>query len=83
MDLKTFEEQLPEIQKKELAVVIFKGTTGADGVNWCGDCVEADPHINKVLVPLCKEKDVPIYYVEVGDRPTWKDPNHPLRKHPV
>lgn len=68
IDHKTFEAELPEVLKKDLAVAVFKGTTDASGNNWCGDCVVADPHINKVLVPLCKEKDIPIYFVEVGER---------------
>ena len=71
------------IQEQKDFVAIFSGSEDAQGANWCSDCVEAKPHILKSLVPAAKSKNVPVFYVAVGDRPTWKNPQHPLRIHPI
>ncbi len=39
----------------------------------------AEPHIKKTLIPLCEEKSLSIIECSVGDRATWKNPQHPLR----
>lgn len=59
----------PEIEKSDWGVVIFIGNEDPwTGRNWCPDCVRAEPHIEKKLMPFCKEKNIPIHFVEVGGR---------------
>ncbi|XP_072387212.1 thioredoxin domain-containing protein 17-like [Diabrotica undecimpunctata] len=53
----------------------------ATGESWCDDCVRAWPVISKVLETL--DDSVDFIHVEVGDRPTWKDPNCSFRKDPT
>ncbi|XP_052867019.1 thioredoxin domain-containing protein 17-like [Anopheles cruzii] len=59
--------------------ILFTGAKLENGQSWCGDCVEAAPSIEKAV-----EKDAPkdshFIYVDVGDRPTWKDMNNAFRK---
>ena len=59
---------------------IFKGSVDPKtGINWCSDCVTAEPAINKIAVPLAKENELPLYIVSCGLREVWKDKQHPLR----
>ena len=68
-DHKTFmEKEYPKLESSKGVMVLFKGTPDADGGNWCGDCVDAEPHINKVLPEVCKEKNIQFYTVYVGGR---------------
>ncbi|XP_035773804.1 thioredoxin domain-containing protein 17-like [Anopheles albimanus] len=59
--------------------ILFTGAKLDNGQSWCGDCVEAAPFIESAV-----EKDAPsdshFIYVDVGDRPTWKDMNNSFRK---
>jgi len=38
----------------------------ATGVNWCSDCVTADPIIKASLIPKCEELKFPVLEVGVG-----------------
>ncbi|KAA0198877.1 DUF953 domain containing protein, partial [Fasciolopsis buskii] len=57
--------------------VHFIGTLAPDGSQWCPDCREVDPLVKMAL------RDLPsngvFLTVQVGDRPTWKDPENPFR----
>lgn len=44
----------------------------------CADCVRAEPVIYRVVDGF--EKPVTLLRVYVGDRPTWRNPEHALRK---
>ncbi|XP_039145827.1 thioredoxin-like protein Clot [Dioscorea cayenensis subsp. rotundata] len=46
-------------------------------LSWCPDCNVAEPVIYKMLG--ASEKDVLLLRAYVGDRPTWRNPSHPLR----
>ncbi|KAI3840048.1 hypothetical protein MKW92_014270 [Papaver armeniacum] len=46
-------------------------------VSWCPDCVRAEPVIYKKLEE--SSSDVLLLRAYVGDRPTWRTPNHPWR----
>ena len=70
------------IADKKDFIAIFSGSEDAQGANWCSDCVVAKPNILSVLIPAAVEKKIPVYYVSVGDKPVWKNPQHPLRIHP-
>lgn len=58
--------------------VLFTGAKLDNGVSWCSDCVEAAPFIDAALETAPAESH--FIYVDVGDRPTWKDMNNPFRK---
>jgi hypothetical protein len=47
----------------------------ATGVSWCPDCVRCSPAVKRVMA----EKKASLLEVLVGQRPVWKDPQHPLR----
>lgn len=49
----------------------------ATSLSWCPDCVRAEPMIYKKLEE-CGE-DVALLRAYVGDRPTWRTPQHPWR----
>nr|XP_023024685.1 thioredoxin domain-containing protein 17-like isoform X3 [Leptinotarsa decemlineata] len=66
--------------KGQLVFVYFSGTKLPSGESWCDDCQRAWPVVQEEV-----EKADPkshFIYVEVGDRPTWKDPECPFRKDP-
>ncbi|XP_055640458.1 thioredoxin domain-containing protein 17-like [Toxorhynchites rutilus septentrionalis] len=58
--------------------VLFTGAKQENGVSWCSDCVEATPFIEEALAKAPEGSH--FVYVDVGDRPTWKDMNNPFRK---
>ncbi|XP_065080871.1 thioredoxin domain-containing protein 17-like [Ochlerotatus camptorhynchus] len=58
--------------------VLFTGAKLETGISWCGDCVEAAPFIEAALEKAPAESH--FIYVDVGDRPSWKDMNNPFRK---
>uniref|UniRef100_A0A6B2E8J9 Thioredoxin domain-containing protein 17 n=1 Tax=Phlebotomus kandelakii TaxID=1109342 RepID=A0A6B2E8J9_9DIPT len=62
--------------KGENVNVYFSGSK-VDGVSWCPDCNEAEPHVRKAL-HLAPEKSY-FLYVDIGERPFWKDPKCPFR----
>ncbi|PIM97478.1 hypothetical protein CDL12_30049 [Handroanthus impetiginosus] len=46
-------------------------------LSWCPDCVRAEPVIYKKLE--ASADDVALLRAYVGDRPTWRNPQHPWR----
>ncbi|KAK8595741.1 hypothetical protein V6N12_064251 [Hibiscus sabdariffa] len=46
-------------------------------LSWCPDCVRAEPVIYKKLEATAG--DVALLRAYVGDRPTWRNPQHPWR----
>ncbi|XP_038998814.1 thioredoxin-like protein Clot isoform X2 [Hibiscus syriacus] len=46
-------------------------------LSWCPDCVRAEPDIYKKLEAT--DGDVALLRAYVGDRPTWRNPQHPWR----
>uniref|UniRef100_A0A182JZJ1 Thioredoxin domain-containing protein 17 n=1 Tax=Anopheles christyi TaxID=43041 RepID=A0A182JZJ1_9DIPT len=59
--------------------ILFTGEKLENGLSWCGDCVEAAPFIEKA-VEMNAPENSHFIYVDVGDRPTWKDMNNSFRK---
>jgi Eukaryotic protein of unknown function (DUF953) len=49
-------------------LALFKGAEDENGVNWCSDCVRAEPTINNVLYPLAKQNNIPVIYCNAGTR---------------
>ncbi|OMO69798.1 hypothetical protein CCACVL1_19260 [Corchorus capsularis] len=49
--------------------------------SWCPDCVRAEPVIYNKLEASAMDGDVAVLRAYVGDRPTWRNPQHPWRLH--
>ncbi|XP_060529235.1 thioredoxin domain-containing protein 17-like [Cylas formicarius] len=64
----------------QIVFVYFTGSKLPSGESWCPDCVKAWPVVEKELEKF--PENCHFIVVEVGDRPTWKDPNCPFRKDP-
>ncbi|CAG9864038.1 unnamed protein product [Phyllotreta striolata] len=63
--------------------VYFSGSKLPNGTSWCDDCRRAWPVIKEELEKFDKTNpDTHFVYVEVGDRPFWKDPKCPFRTDP-
>ena len=64
-------------------IAVFKGSTDPEtGINWCSDCVKADPFIKEHIIPKAKELNMQVYIVECGNKEVWKNKEHPLRVLP-
>lgn len=57
--------------------VYFSGAKDAGGVSWCSDCVEAEPPVLAALDRVVEPAH--FVYVDVGDRPFWKDTKNVFR----
>ncbi|XP_050304379.1 thioredoxin domain-containing protein 17-like [Anthonomus grandis grandis] len=66
--------------QNKVVYVYFSGEKDPAGVSWCDDCNIAWPIVQKELTKL--PKDAHFVIVEVGDQPTWKNPQCPFRKDP-
>ncbi|KAF9364633.1 Thioredoxin domain-containing protein 17 [Mortierella sp. NVP85] len=64
-------------QGKNIYLYFYASIDPATGLSWCPDCVAAGPIIQKGFSEL--DDSVILVDVPVGDRPTWKDPEHPYR----
>lgn len=60
--------------------MLFTGEPNEQGVNWCPDCQNI-AHLYPTFEDECKQNGLPFYVFIVGDRPTWKDPEHFFRKN--
>ncbi|KAJ4841815.1 hypothetical protein Tsubulata_041041 [Turnera subulata] len=67
-----------EAPKNKANLILFLGDKDpSTNLSWCPDCVRAEPIIYKKLEAL--PDDVALLRVYAGDRPTFKNPNHPWR----
>ncbi|XP_065174034.1 thioredoxin domain-containing protein 17-like [Atheta coriaria] len=73
-----FLQKMKEFQGNQEVYVYYGGSKDANGLSWCDDCVKAWPNI-KSAVEKYLNPNAHFVYVEVGDRPTWKDMNCPFR----
>ncbi len=71
--------EYPEIKKRQRQVVLFTGTPDETGKSWCSDCNTAKPFIEQIIIPWAESNNIPFQIITVGDRPTWKNPEHVLR----
>ncbi|KAF9350100.1 Thioredoxin domain-containing protein 17 [Mortierella sp. AD094] len=69
-----------EHKGKEVFVYYYASIDPATGKSWCPDCVTAGPIVQERFSKL---DNVVFVDAPVGDRPTWKDPNHPYRHDKV
>ena len=74
----------PLIAEGKTFVVVFTGgLIEESGKSWCGPCEEVSPLVKGVLIPRVQKNGVPVFYVNVGMVPEWRDKENPLRVHPV
>ncbi|XP_024395982.1 thioredoxin-like protein Clot [Physcomitrium patens] len=67
-----------ELQGPGVLLLLFLGDRIASvGKSWCPDCVRAEPIIYKLVNE--SESPVTLVRVYVGDKPTWRTSDHPLR----
>jgi len=63
-------------------VLLVTSEKNEDGSYWCPDCEQIKP-----LYPTFEKEaaaaGLPYYILVAGDRPTWKNPDNKLRKHPA
>ncbi|XP_068642678.1 thioredoxin-like protein Clot [Aristolochia californica] len=74
-----FEQVFDEFRsEKQIKLLLFLADKDpATSRSWCPDCVRAEPVIYQKLE--ASAKDVVLLKAYVGDRPTWRNPSHPLR----
>ncbi|CAK7331849.1 unnamed protein product [Dovyalis caffra] len=73
-----FEKFKSEAPKNKANLILFLADNDpSTNLSWCPDCVRAEPVILKKLKAL--PDDVALLRAYVGDRPTWRNPQHPWR----
>lgn len=73
-----FEKFKAETPKNKVNLILFLADNDpSTNLSWCPDCVRAEPVILKKLEAL--PDDVALLRAYVGDRPTWRNPQHPWR----
>ncbi|XP_047323420.1 thioredoxin-like protein Clot [Impatiens glandulifera] len=74
-----FKEDAPK--NKANLILFLADNDPSTSLSWCPDCVRAEPVIYKKLEAL--SDDNVLLRVYVGDRPTWRNAQHPLRVDPT
>uniref|UniRef100_A0A2P2P4G9 Thioredoxin-like protein Clot n=1 Tax=Rhizophora mucronata TaxID=61149 RepID=A0A2P2P4G9_RHIMU len=73
-----FEKFKSEAAKYKANFILFLADKDpSTNLSWCPDCVRAEPVIYKTLE--ASADDVALLRAYVGDRPTWRDSQHPWR----
>ncbi|OVA06655.1 Protein of unknown function DUF953 [Macleaya cordata] len=73
-----FEKFVSAAPKHQANFILFLADKEpSTSLSWCPDCVRAEPVIYKKLEG--SSGDVALLRAYVGDRPTWRTPNHPWR----
>ncbi|XP_061356837.1 thioredoxin-like protein Clot [Gastrolobium bilobum] len=67
-------------QNKANLILFLADKDPATSLSWCPDCVRAEPVIYKKLE--ASPDDIALLRAYVGDRPTWRNPQHPWRVEP-
>ena len=57
-------------------LLLFVAGDDETGESWCPDCRLATP----VIYSLLDGRGFTVIEIDVGDKPTWKDPDHELRR---
>ncbi|KAI3448929.1 hypothetical protein Pfo_005594 [Paulownia fortunei] len=73
-----FEKFTSEAANNKANLILFLADKDpSTNLSWCPDCVRAEPVIYKKLE--ASSDDVALLRAYVGDRPTWRNPQHPWR----
>ncbi|PON52807.1 Thioredoxin-like fold containing protein [Parasponia andersonii] len=76
-----FEKFRSEASKNKANLILFLADKDpSTSLSWCPDCVRAEPVIYKKLEAT--SDDVALLRAYVGDRHTWRNPQHPWRVDP-
>ncbi|KAK7243622.1 hypothetical protein RIF29_38428 [Crotalaria pallida] len=76
-----FEKFRSEASQNKANLILFLADKDpATSLSWCPDCVRAEPVIYKKLES--SPDDIALLRAYVGDRPTWRNPQHPWRVEP-
>nr|GMD65207.1 thioredoxin-like protein Clot [Ipomoea batatas] len=76
-----FEKFKAEAPKNKANFILFLADIDpSTSLSWCPDCVRAEPVIYKKLE--ASSDYVALLRAYVGDRPTWRTPQHPWRVDP-
>ncbi|OWM64859.1 thioredoxin-like protein Clot isoform X2 [Punica granatum] len=76
-----FDKFRSEAPKHRANLILFLADKDpSTSLSWCPDCVRAEPVIYKKLE--VSSDDVVLLRAYVGDRPTWRNPQHPWRTDP-
>ena len=71
----SIKQELINHQLDKKAFVLYFGNEDLKGESWCSDCVIGNPLVRSAIVKYnCTLVEVP-----VGEKPYWKNENHPLR----
>ncbi|GJJ74206.1 hypothetical protein EMPS_06564 [Entomortierella parvispora] len=74
------DKAVAENHGKNVFVYFYASIDPATGKSWCPDCVTAGPIVAEHFSRL---DNAVLIDAPVGDRPTWKSPEHPLRHDKV
>ncbi|KAL0411295.1 UNVERIFIED_CONTAM: Thioredoxin-like protein Clot [Sesamum latifolium] len=73
-----FEKFRSEAENYKANFILFLADKDpSTNLSWCPDCVRAEPVIYKKLE--ASPDNVALLRAYVGDRPTWRNPQHPFR----
>ncbi|KAH9774598.1 Thioredoxin-like protein Clot [Citrus sinensis] len=73
-----FDKFKSEAPKNKANFILFLADKDpSTSLSWCPDCVRAEPVIYKTLE--ASPDDIALLQAYVGDRPTWRNPQHPFR----
>ncbi|CAH9085512.1 unnamed protein product [Cuscuta epithymum] len=78
-----FDKFIAEAPKNKANLILFLADPDpSTSLSWCPDCVRAEPVIYKKLEASSANDNVALLRAYVGDRPTWRNANHPWRADP-
>ncbi|XP_040989021.1 thioredoxin-like protein Clot [Juglans microcarpa x Juglans regia] len=73
-----FQKFISEASKNKANLILFLADNDpSTSLSWCPDCVRAEAVIYKKLET--SSDDIALLRAFVGDRPTWRNPQHPWR----
>jgi len=75
-----YKAAVEKFQGRKVFAIFCASIDEESGHSWCPDCRDAEPVVEKALEGLPEE--MVFLYVEVGDRPTWKDADNVFRTSP-
>ncbi|KAK9091728.1 hypothetical protein Sjap_024905 [Stephania japonica] len=77
-----FESFKADAAKQRVNLILFLADKDqSTNLSWCPDCARAEPVIYKKLE--ASSADIALLRAYVGDKPTWRNPNHPWRIDPI
>ena len=71
-DIQTLMQNIKDIDKNKIILLLFTGSKDSSGISWCPDCNVAEPVLQKLLSDesYASNDDFVFITVYVGDRNT-------------